>query len=88
MMSSHLAMPREVHMAEYHNTEIVFDPSNHVVDELTFEQRDWTSSEFDHVHGKEEIPSNMPESRGVGFVLRAKVDEDHAGDTITRQSRT
>eukprot|EP00957_Ditylum_brightwellii_P096152 7325688-Ditylum_brightwellii.AAC.1 len=75
MMSSHLAMPRERHMAEvlwifahlrkYHNTELVFDPSDHVMDELAFEQKDWTSSEFGHVHGKEEIPSNMPESRGI-----------------------
>ena len=98
MMSSHLAMPREGHMAEvlrifahlrkYHNTELVFDPSDPVVDELAFEQRDWTSSEFGHVQGKEEIPTNMPESRGIGFVMRAKVDADHAGDTITRQSRT
>ena len=30
----------------------------------------------------------MPESRGIGFVMRAKVDADHAGDTITRRSRT
>eukprot|EP00957_Ditylum_brightwellii_P145812 11102843-Ditylum_brightwellii.AAC.1 len=53
MMSSYQAMPREGHMAEvlrifahlrkYDNTELVVDPSNPVVDELTFEQRDWTS---------------------------------------------
>eukprot|EP00957_Ditylum_brightwellii_P151132 11507785-Ditylum_brightwellii.AAC.1 len=64
-------MPREGHMAEVlrifvhlrkHNTELVFDPSNLVVNELAFDQRDWTSSEFGHVQGKEEIPSNMPES--------------------------
>eukprot|EP00957_Ditylum_brightwellii_P125805 9590661-Ditylum_brightwellii.AAC.1 len=62
MMSSHLAMPRQGHMAEilmifahlrkYHNTELAFDPSNPVVDGLTFEQRDWTSSEFSHVQGR------------------------------------
>eukprot|EP00957_Ditylum_brightwellii_P061182 4642641-Ditylum_brightwellii.AAC.1 len=44
MMSSHLATPKEGHMAEvlrifahlrqYHNPELVFDPSNPVVDEL------------------------------------------------------
>eukprot|EP00957_Ditylum_brightwellii_P098990 7540978-Ditylum_brightwellii.AAC.1 len=66
-------MPREGHMAEvlrifahlrnYHNTELVFDPSDTVVDELAFEQRDWTSSELGHFQGKEEIPTNMPESR-------------------------
>ena len=30
----------------------------------------------------------MPESRGLGFVMHAKVDADHASDTITRRSRT
>eukprot|EP00957_Ditylum_brightwellii_P103056 7853521-Ditylum_brightwellii.AAC.1 len=30
----------------------------------------------------------MPESRDIGFVMRAKVNADHAGYTITRQSRT
>eukprot|EP00957_Ditylum_brightwellii_P013880 1046412-Ditylum_brightwellii.AAC.1 len=94
LMSSHLAMPREGHMAEvlrifihlrkYHNTELVFGPSNPVMDELAFEQKDWTSSEFGHAQGKEEVPRNKPESRGMGFVMRAKVDADHAGDTITR----
>eukprot|EP00957_Ditylum_brightwellii_P086835 6608710-Ditylum_brightwellii.AAC.1 len=53
------------HLRKYLNTELMFDPSDPVVDELAFE-------------GKEEIPINMPESRGVGFVMRAKVDADHA----------
>ena len=30
----------------------------------------------------------MPEPRGRGFVMKAKVDADHAGDTVTRRSRT
>ena len=29
----------------------------------------------------------MPEPRGLGFMMRAKVDADHALDTITRRSR-
>eukprot|EP00957_Ditylum_brightwellii_P165407 12593610-Ditylum_brightwellii.AAC.1 len=82
LMSSHLAIPREgyiaevlrifAHLRKYHNTELVFDPSDPVVDELAFEQRDWTSSKFVYVQGKEEIPTNMPESRGMGFVMKAK----------------
>eukprot|EP00957_Ditylum_brightwellii_P141400 10773628-Ditylum_brightwellii.AAC.1 len=98
MILSHLAIPREGHMAvvlrifahlrKYHNTELVFDSSDPVVDELAFEQQDWISSVFGHVQGKKEIPSNMPESSSIGFVVRAKVDVDHTGDTITRQSRT
>ena len=30
----------------------------------------------------------MPEPRGLGFVVRAKVNADHASDTVTRISRT
>ena len=30
----------------------------------------------------------MPESRGMGVVIVAKVDADHASDSVTRRSRT
>jgi hypothetical protein len=98
MMSSHLALPREGHLYQlfqmfaylkkYHNTEMVLDPSDPVVDESSFELMDWTSSEFGHIQGREELPPNMPEPRGMGFTMRAKVDADHAADTVTRRSRT
>jgi hypothetical protein len=98
MMPSHMTMPREGHLYQlfqvfaylkkYHNTEMVFDPSDPIIDESSFELKDWTSSDFGHVQGKEELPANMPEPRGQGFVIRAKVDADHASDTITRRSRT
>jgi hypothetical protein len=98
MMSSHLAMPREGHLTQvlqvfsylkkYHNTEMVFDPSDPVVDGSSFERKDWTSSEFGHIDGQEELPPNMPTPRGQGFIMRAKVDADHAADTVTRRSRT
>ncbi len=98
MMSSHLALPREGHFEQlfhifaylkaHHNTELVYDPSDPVIDESKFEAKDWTSSEFGHIDGKEEIPANMPEPRGLGFVIVAKVDSDHASDTVTRRSRS
>ena len=98
MMSLHLVMPRKGHLDQvlhifaylrkYHNTELVYDPSDLVVEQDVFEQRDWTSSEFGAVQGKEEIPSNMPEPRGLGFIMRAKVDADLTSDTVTRHSRT
>lgn len=98
LMSSHLALPREGHLVQlfhifayldkYHNTEMVFDPSDPVIDEAQFERMDWTSSEFSHVERREEIPANMPEARGLGFTISAKVDADHASDTTTRRSRT
>ena len=97
MMSSHLAMPRKGHLDQvlhifaylrkYHNTELVYDLSDPVVEQDVFERRDWTSSEFGSVQGKEEIPPHMPEPRGLGFALRAKVNADHASDMITRHSR-
>ena len=37
---------------------------------------------------KEDLPPNMPEPRGQGFVIRAYVDADHASDSVTRQSRS
>ena len=97
MMSSHLALPREGHLAQvyhifaylrkYHNSEMVFDPSDPVINESEFERQDWTPSEFGHAQ-VEELPGNMPEPRGFGFIMRAKVDTDHAADTVTRRSRT
>jgi hypothetical protein len=98
MLSSHLALPREghleqvfhifAHLRKYHNAELVFDPSDPCVDESDFELKDWTSSEFGHLQGIEELPPNMPQPRGLGFVMSAKVDADHASDTVTRRSRT
>ena len=40
------------------------------------------------MEGKEDLPPNMPEPRGLGFTIVAKVDADHASDTVTRRSRT
>ena len=96
MMSSHLAMPRKGHLDllhiftyihKYHNTKLVYDPSDPVVEHDVFEQRDWASSELGTVQGKEEIPPDMPEPRGQGFTMHVKVNADHALDTITRCSR-
>ena len=77
-----------VHLDKYHNTELVFDPSDPVIDMSQYQKKEWTSSEFGHIEGKEEIPPNMPEPRGLGFVIRAKVDANHASDSVTRRSRT
>lgn len=98
VMSSFMAMPREEHLEQvlhifaylrkYHNAEMVFDPSVPQIDELKYQVKDWTSSEFGHIQGQEELPANMPEPRGTGFVIRAKVDADHASDSVTRRSRT
>ena len=93
LMSSHLALPREGHLAQLfhmfahlkkcHNTEMVFDPSDPAIDESLFELRDWTSTEFGHIQGKEELPLSVPQPRGRVFVVRAKVNADHASDVTT-----
>ena len=76
------------YLKKYHNAELVFDPSDPMINEQDFERRDRASSEFGHMEGKEELPPNMPEPRGLGFTIVAKVDADHASDTVTRRSRT
>ena len=98
MMSSHLALPREGHLEEvlrifahlkkYHNAELVYDPTEPVIDQSIFDAKDWASSEFGHLGGKEELPPNQPEPRGFGFTICAKVDADHASDSVSRRSRT
>ena len=97
MLSSHLVLPRQGHLEQvlhifayldkYHNTEMVFDPSDPDIDESIFERKDWSSSEFGN-NLKEMIPENMLVPRGIGFIVSANVDADHAADTITRRSRT
>jgi len=98
LMSSHLALPREGHLEQvirifgylnsHHNTELCFDPTYPDIDHDTYEKRDWTTSEFGHVQGQEELPPNMPQPRGAGFIIQAFVDADHASDTVSRRSRT
>ena len=85
-MSSHMALTREVNLEQvlhifdylrkHHNDEMVFDPSDTVVDEAKYERKYWTPSDFGHVQGQEELAPNIPEPRGLGFVMRAKVDAD------------
>ena len=98
LLSSHVALPRVDHLRHllrifgylsvHHNAEIVFDSSDPVINESDYEVKDWTASEFGHVQGKEPLPPNAPEPRGCGFTIRAKVDADHASDSVTRRSRT
>lgn len=97
MMSSHLALPRRGHLdqlyhifsylGKHHNAEMVFDPTYPAIDESKFKREDWSSTMYEYEKG-EELPPNMPEPRGNGFIMRAFVDADHAGDSITRKSRS
>ena len=96
MMASCMAMPREGHLDQVyhifaylknkHNTELVLDPSEPDINLNLFQEEDWTHSQYGSE--KEDLPPNMPKPLGQGVKLVAYVDSDHAGDSITRRSRT
>ena len=95
MMVSYMALPRLGHLEQLyhmfaylkrcHNTELVFNPSDRSFNEGQFEEFDWSSSEYGDI--REELPMNAPEPRGLGFVMLAYVDANHAGNVINRRSR-
>jgi hypothetical protein len=95
MMSSHLALPREGHMEQvlhifaylkvYHNARMVFDPTYPEVNDGEEVNKDWTTF---YGNVREIIPPGAPKRRGKGFLMKAFVDADHAGDMLTRRSRT
>ena len=66
----------------------MYDPGELGTNLADFERRDWTSSEFGHIDGVEELPPQMAESQGIGFIIHAKVDADHASDTVMQCSCT
>jgi hypothetical protein len=58
---------------------MVYDPSDPCIDESAFEFKDWTSSEFGHIQGKEELPLNMSEPRGQGLTTHPILLRDDRG---------
>ena len=100
MMSSHLALPREGHLQEvlhifgylkkHMNSEMVFDPSEPEIDMNEFKREDWGYSIYSSPGEelKEELPPKMPKPLGKAFKVRGYVDADHAGELLTRRSRT
>ena len=96
MLSSCMALPREgnlqqlFHVFAYlknkHNARLVFDPTYPDINYDQFEtSHDWTKF---YGNVTEDIPENAPEALGKEFIMRAYVDADHAGDKLTRRSRT
>ena len=73
-------------MKRKHNSEIVFDPTVPEIDKDQFPKYNWDHTLYRSLC--ENIPENSPESRGFGVMMVAFVDSDHAGDHITRRSRT
>ena len=96
LLSSHLAYPREghfecsLHMMGYlkwkHNSRLFFDP---IYPDIYFDTFN-DGAEWKELYGDvtKAIPPNAPDPRGNSVDLRMWVDSDHAGDKVTRQSRT
>ena len=75
------------YLKKHHNTEMVFGPSYPEIDQNQFERQAWSHT----VYGDsltEDLPPNIPDPRGLIFVLSTYVDSDHAGNTITCRSQT
>ena len=65
---------------------MVFDLSVPNFDAHKFQHQDWSQNVYGDAPPDQ--PTNMPKPRGQGFIVSAHVDSDHAGDTVTRRSRT
>ena len=95
MLASQLANPREGHLEcvfhiyaylkIHHNSRMVFDPTYPPIDMSQFKKCDWKTF---YPAAKEALPTNAPEPRGKEVDIRLYVDSDHAGDTVTRRSRS
>lgn len=93
MLASFCAAPREGHLeavmhiysylSRHERSHLVFDPS--YVDHPVTPDPDW--SDF-YKDAKEELPTDMPVPRGQPVQMTVFVDSDHAGDKVTRRSRT
>jgi len=66
-------------------THLIFDPSYPDIDQTTFPIYDWTEFYGDV---EEAISPDMPPLLGKDIDLCMMVDSDHAGDKMTRRSRT
>ena len=69
-----------------HYTAMVFDHIEPDTNTSAFREEDWSSTPYGNC--KEEIPSNAPKPRGLGFTMRASADSDHARDSLSRRSKT
>jgi len=75
-MASMMAMPRQGHLEQLyhmfaylklkHNSSMVFDPTEPDIDDAQFVREDWSATVYGEC--KEEVPSNMPEPRGIGCI--------------------
>lgn len=101
MMLSCLALPRECHLQalfhlfsylnKKHNSKLVYDPTDPEIGITMFSKQDWSTSVYATGNNgdlQEAILPNLPKPRGKGMRMRCFVDSNHAGDVVTRRSRT
>ena len=95
LMSSHLALPCEVHLDKIfhifsylkwkHRARMVFDPTYPSIEKDDFPRHDW---EKHYGEVKEVISTNVPYPRVKGFDMIRYIDADLAGVKVMRRSRT
>jgi Reverse transcriptase (RNA-dependent DNA polymerase) len=93
MLAAFNAAPRRNHLLAvmhifawlktHERSKVVLDPS--YVEHVEVEKPDW--SDF-YKDAKELLPPDMPEPLGKPVQMTTFVDSDHAGDKVTRRSRT
>ena len=78
------------YLKKHINSEMVFDPSEPEIDLYAFPKHDWSYSIYSSQgeEAKELLPPNMPAPLGKIFTSRCFVDVDHAGELVTKRSRT
>ena len=78
------------YLKKHMNTEMVFDPSEPEIDMKSFQRQDWSYSFYSSPSEelKEALPTNMTKPLGHGFKICCFVDANHAGESLTRRSRT
>jgi hypothetical protein len=93
MLAAHTALPRQGHLAavlhlyaylkKHEKSKMVFDPTK--MDHPEHPSYDWSSfyGEVTEQHAPDE-----PEARGHAVQTTCWVDSDHAGDLVSRKSRT
>ena len=93
MLAAYSAAPRQGHLAavlhvfaylkKHPRSKLVLDPK--YVDHDPHTEHDWKDFYGD---AKEIIPDDMPDPLGMHMQMTCFVDSDHAGDMVTRRSRT
>ena len=95
-MASMIAIPREGHLAAVFqmlsflkikcNGVTVFDPAEPEIYQNQFPTEHCSTTPYSPF--KEDSPSNDPTPRGIGFTMRAFVNINHAGNSVSSRSRT